>query len=109
MDQIINNLVSELRRGVQIIVVLEYLKKPQYGYSLLSVLESAGIEIEAGTLYPLLRRLESQELLESIWDTTESRPRKFYQISKKGLVVLNALIDEWKKINNQINNVLKGE
>jgi DNA-binding PadR family transcriptional regulator len=106
MDQIITNLVIELRRGVQIIVVLQLLKKPQYGYSLLSILESNGIEIEAGTLYPLLRRLESQKLLESTWDTTESRPRKFYEISDYGIEVLNILIKEWTSINKQINNVL---
>lgn len=106
MDQIITNLVIELRRGVQIIVVLQLLKKPQYGYSLLSILDSNGIEIEAGTLYPLLRRLESQKLLESTWDTTESRPRKFYQISDYGIEVLNILIKEWTSINKQINNVL---
>jgi DNA-binding PadR family transcriptional regulator len=82
------------------------LKKPQYGYSLLSILESNGIEIEAGTLYPLLRRLESQKLLESTWDTTESRPRKFYEISDYGIEVLNILIKEWTSINKQINNVL---
>lgn len=106
MDQTITNLVIELRRGVQIIVVLQLLKKPQYGYSLLSILESNGIEIEAGTLYPLLRRLESQKLLESTWDTTESRPRKFYEISDYGIEVLNILIKEWTSINKQINNVL---
>jgi|SRR5690554_597099 DNA-binding PadR family transcriptional regulator len=106
MDQIITNLVIELRRGVQIIVVLQLLKKPQYGYSLLSILDSNGIEIEAGTLYPLLRRLESQKLLESTWDTTESRPRKFYEISDYGIEVLNILIKEWTSINKQINNVL---
>jgi len=106
MDQIITNLVIELRRGVQIIVVLQLLKKPQYGYSLLSILDSNGIEIEAGTLYPLLRRLESQKLLESTWDTTESRPRKFYEISDYGIEVLNTLIKEWTSINKQINNVL---
>jgi len=106
MDQIITNLVIELRRGIQIIVVLQLLKKPQYGYSLLSILDSNGIEIEAGTLYPLLRRLESQKLLESTWDTTESRPRKFYEISDYGIEVLNILIKEWTSINKQINNVL---
>lgn len=109
MDQVITNLVIELRRGVQIIVVLQLLKKPQYGYSLLSILDSKGIEIEAGTLYPLLRRLESQKLLESTWDTTESRPRKFYQISDYGIEVLNILIKEWTSINKQINNVLTEE
>lgn len=109
MDQIITNLVIELRRGVQIIVVLQLLKKPQYGYSLLSILDSNGIEIEAGTLYPLLRRLESQKLLESTWDTTESRPRKFYEISDYGIEVLNILIKEWTSINKQINNVLTEE
>src|SRR5690606_39470191 len=75
MENIMNNLITELKRGTQIIFVLNALKESQYGYSLLAQLESQNVSIEAGTLYPLLRRLEEQGLLDSTWDTTESRPR----------------------------------
>lgn len=102
MENIVNNLIIELRRGTQLLFVLDALKNPQYGYSLLSELTSKGLQIEAGTLYPLLRRLEEQKLLVSNWDTTESRPRKFYELSENGLDVLKTLKNEWLKLNEEM-------
>ena len=108
IDQsIVNNLIVELRRGTQILAVLSSLSKTQYGYSLLQTLESKNILIEAGTLYPLLRRLESQGLLSSEWDTTESRPRKYYQLSSDGIELLQILKIEWKNIQAEINAALE--
>jgi PadR family transcriptional regulator, regulatory protein PadR len=108
IDQsILNNLVVELRRGTQILAVLSSLSKTQYGYSLLQTLESKNILIEAGTLYPLLRRLESQGLLRSQWDTTESRPRKYYQLSNDGMELFTTLKEEWKNIQAEINAALE--
>ncbi len=98
----IDNLKVELRRGTQIILVLSQLTSKEYGYSLLEKLEKANMSIEAGTLYPLLRRLESQGLLSSEWDTTESRPRKYYVISEFGKMVLEELINEWENINDEL-------
>jgi len=95
---LINNLIIELKRGTQILAVLSQLKTNQYGYSLLQALEEKKVNIEAGTLYPLLRRLESQGLLQSEWDTTESRPRKYYILSNDGIETYNTLIQEWRKI-----------
>ena len=106
---IINNLIIELKRGTQILAVLSQLKTNQYGYSLLQALEEKGVSIEAGTLYPLLRRLESQGLLQSEWDTTESRPRKYYILSKDGLDTYNELIDEWRKIVLEMDLIIKEE
>src|SRR5690625_5071528 len=94
----IEQLTQELRRGVVTMVVLAQLKEAQYGYSLVEILQCKGIEIEAGTLYPLLRRLEKQELLESKWDTTEGRPRKYYILSDLGEITLDLLHDEWEEI-----------
>jgi PadR family transcriptional regulator, regulatory protein PadR len=108
IDQsILNNLIVELRRGTQILAVLSSLSKTQYGYSLLQTLESKNILIEAGTLYPLLRRLESQGLLRSQWDTTESRPRKYYQLSNDGMELFTTLKEEWKNIQAEINAALE--
>jgi|SRR5690554_2395405 len=103
MDQIVNNLITELKRGTLILFVLNALKDSQYGYSLLAQLESQNIPIEAGTLYPLLRRLEEQGLLDSTWDTTESRPRKYYKINHVGTKVLERLKQEWLFIKQQMN------
>lgn len=101
-----NNLTQELRRGSLVMIVLINLKTEEYGYSLVNKIQDAGIMIEQNTLYPLLRRLEKQELLMSSWDTSESRPRKYYKISENGLTILDSMITEWKRINTQIDNML---
>lgn len=96
------NLITELRRGSLTLAVLGSLKKPYYGYSLLQALQEKGLNIEANTLYPLLRRLESQELLASDWDTSESRPRKYYSINANGRMVYGELMKEWEKMQQSI-------
>lgn len=106
---IISNLEVELKRGTQTLQVLYLLKNAQYGYSLLQALEEQKINIEAGTLYPLLRRLESQGMLSSNWDTTESRPRKYYVLSPFGEDVLSHLIKTWTEINDEMMSLIKGE
>mgnify|MGYP002348125438 FL=1 len=88
------NMLTELRRGSLSLAVLGSLREPRYGYALLQTLTEQGIEIEANTLYPLLRRLEGQELLTSDWDTSESRPRKYYVVSQKGKEALSQLMQE---------------
>ncbi len=101
-ETVINNLIVELRRGTQILQVLSQLKNTQYGYSLLQSLEEKHMAIEAGTLYPLLRRLESQGILKSEWDTSESRPRKYYKLSANGLKLYQILKNEWQKISQEM-------
>ena len=87
----------EFKRGTLTMAVLSQLKMPQYGYSLLEQLQSYDYQVESGTLYPLLRRLEKQGLLNSEWDTSEARPRKYYSLSDLGTQTLNQLIEEWEK------------
>jgi PadR family transcriptional regulator, regulatory protein PadR len=106
-ENVLNNLTTELRRGTHILQVLSQMHKTQYGYSLLQTLEEKQIAIEAGTLYPLLRRLESQGILESEWDTSESRPRKYYVLSDDGRVLYEQLKEEWKNISRDMNVLLK--
>lgn len=91
--------ITEMRRGNLTLLVLASLYQPHYGYELLEVLQDVGVAIEANTLYPLLRRLEKQELLSSTWDTTESRPRKYYQISSLGEEIFRELLVESKKMS----------
>ncbi|MCF7930679.1 MAG: PadR family transcriptional regulator [Acholeplasmataceae bacterium] len=104
---LLTNLIVELRRGTQIIAVLSQLQENQYGYSLLQRLEEKNINIEAGTLYPLMRRLESQGILTSEWDTTDSRPRKYYILSDLGQEILSDLEKEWKKLEQEMNELFK--
>ena len=95
IDQIIQQNEHELRRGVLVLSVLISLKNPQYGYSLIQLLEAKGIQIEGNTLYPLLRRLEKQTLLKSSWDIESTKPRKYYVITHNGEIVLEALKKTW--------------
>lgn len=98
VNEQVEKLLQELRRGTITIGVLSQLKAPQYGYSLVSLLSDKGFQVEPGTLYPLLRRLEKQGLLESEWDTNETRPRKYYLLSEQGREIFELLCVEWKKI-----------
>ncbi|AEF41319.1 hypothetical protein AS9A_2872 [Hoyosella subflava DQS3-9A1] len=84
------------------------LSEPRYGYALLESLSSAGFSVDGNTLYPLLRRLEKQGLLESEWNTDEPRPRKFYRVSALGTAILNDLIDEWRTLNTSIESLSRG-
>lgn len=109
IDELISSLTVELRRGTLVLLVLSQLSAHEYGYSLVQKLEEKNAPIDAGTLYPLLRRLEKQKLLISEWDTSESRPRKFYALSKEGKEVYELLKREWRSISHQLEAILKEE
>ncbi|MFD2681996.1 PadR family transcriptional regulator [Bacillus seohaeanensis] len=104
-----DKLMQELRRGTITIGALSQLSEPQYGYSLVTMLADKGIHVEPGTLYPLLRRLEKQGLLDSKWDTNESRPRKYYVLSETGKEVFDLLVVEWRSIVESLNHVIERE
>lgn len=103
------NLVQELRRGVIVLAVLSQLHEEQYGYSLLTLLEEKGLQVDQGTLYPLLRRLEEQNLLESSWRVEESRPRRYYHLNRFGEKVLKEMSAEWSRIKTTIDNILSDQ
>lgn len=90
---------QELRRGTVVLACLALLVQPNYGYALLTALESSGFAVDANTLYPLLRRLEKQGLVTSEWNTDESRPRKFYATSKDGADLAATLTTDWNDLN----------
>lgn len=104
----VEQLRLELRRGIVVLAVLRVLGSPSYGYNLIQRLAGLGLDIEEGTLYPLLRRLEKQGLLHSAWDTTEARPRKYYRVSETGQAVLTALTAEWQATVVVMQNILRG-
>jgi PadR family transcriptional regulator PadR len=102
------NLRLELRRGSLVLAVLTQLRSEQYGYTLRKSLAEHGMEIDEGTLYPLLRRLESQGLLVSEWREEEKRNKRFYKLSSDGKSILKQLLAEWKSIDASLNGILKG-
>jgi PadR family transcriptional regulator PadR len=101
-----DKLALELRRGVLILATLSQLSEPQYGYSLIQRLAGQGLNIDQGTLYPLLRRLEDQGLLRSEWQIEESRPRRYYVISEQGADMLRQLSAEWRDLVQVINRLI---
>lgn len=100
------NLQSEMRRGNLVLTTLIHLEKPNYGYGLLKILRDSGQEISQDTLYPLLRRLESQGLLQGDWDTETKRPRKIYQVTAKARPLRDRLIQEWRKQKDIMEAIL---
>lgn len=104
--EILSNLIPELKRGTTVLSVLSQLSKHVYGYSLVQELMEKGIEIEANTLYPLLRRLEKQGLLQSEWETATGKPRKYYVRTELGTRVYEALRKEWDDMVNRVNELL---
>ena len=101
------NLIAELRRGVLVLSVLAALEREQYGYSLKTHLTERGIDIDEGTLYPLLRRLEAQGLLGSRWVLEDARPRRYYVLNAAGSRTLQALTEEWRSMSAGVNRLLK--
>ena|ERR1700681_4880708 len=101
------NLRLELRRGCLILAVLAQLRVEQYGYTLRKALAEDGLAIDEGTIYPLLRRLESQCLLVSEWREENSRKKRFYRLSAEGKTTLAQLLDEWRVINKALHAMLR--
>jgi PadR family transcriptional regulator PadR len=106
-SDVFENLRLELRRGCLILAVMAALRTEQYGYTLRKVLAEHGMEIDEGTLYPLLRRLESQGLLKSQWREEDKRNKRFYRLSPEGKQILKQLLAEWQGIHSSLGEILK--
>jgi PadR family transcriptional regulator, regulatory protein PadR len=104
---VLENLRLELRRGCLVLAVLAKLRSEYHGYALGKALSEAGVEIDENTLYPLLRRLESQKLLMSEWRVEDKRNKRFYRLSQEGRPVLDLLLAEWRGMNEAIENLLE--
>jgi PadR family transcriptional regulator PadR len=105
--ELFENLRLELRRGCLIVAVLAQLRVEQYGYTLRKAMADDGLAIDEGTLYPLLRRLETQGLLVSQWREEDKRNKRFYRLSPVGEKILGRLLDEWKSINASLDRILQ--
>lgn len=106
-SEVFENLRLELRRGSLILAVLAALRTEQYGYTLRKTLAESGMEIDEGTLYPLLRRLESQGLLTSQWREEDKRNKRFYRLSAEGKLILKQLLQEWRDIDSALKEVVE--
>jgi PadR family transcriptional regulator, regulatory protein PadR len=108
-NELFDSLRLELRRGCLILAVLAQLRAEHYGYTLRKALADEGLAIEESTLYPLLRRLETQGLLTSEWREEEKRNKRFYKLSAAGVTILAQLLAEWNAINDSLHKILKDE
>ena len=106
-DDLFENLRLELRRGCLSLAVLAQLRVEHYGYTLRKALTELGLEIDENTLYPLLRRLESQGLLVSEWREENKRKKRFYRLSPDGELILRQLLDEWQGINQALDRIIE--
>src|SRR5215471_4773627 len=105
--ELFENLRLELRRGCLVVAVLAQLRLEHYGYTLRKALEDQGLAIDEGTLYPLLRRLETQGLLASEWREENKRNKRFYRLSPQGELILQKLLEEWQTINSSLDRILQ--
>jgi DNA-binding PadR family transcriptional regulator len=103
----LSKLELELRRGVVVLATLSQLRKPRYGYELRQALAEKGMPIEEGTLYPLLRRLETQGVLKSEWKIEDGPPRRYYSLNAEGRKLLKKLVVTWQAMNDAMHGILK--
>jgi PadR family transcriptional regulator PadR len=108
-DALLENLRLELRRGGLVLAVLGQLRTEHYGYTLRKALAERDLPVDEGTLYPLLRRLESQGLLSSEWREEDKRQKRFYRLSPAGRRVVRQLVAEWRGLNASITRILEDE
>jgi PadR family transcriptional regulator, regulatory protein PadR len=101
------NLRLELRRGCLVLAVLAALREEQCGYTLRKTMAEQGLAIDEGTLYPLLRRLETQGLLASEWRQHDKRNKRFYSLSAQGADILERLLAEWRDIDSSIQAIFE--
>jgi PadR family transcriptional regulator, regulatory protein PadR len=106
-ETLFDSLKMELRRGCLIVAVLAQLRVEHYGYTLRKALADEGLAIEESTLYPLLRRLETQKLLTSQWREEDKRNKRFYRLSPEGEAILSQLLVEWNGLNDSLHKILK--
>lgn len=102
-----DKLELELRRGVVVLATLSQLRSPRYGYELRQALAERGMPIEEGTLYPLLRRLETQGVLKSEWRIEEGPPRRYYSLNADGRKLLKKLTESWQGMNHAMDRLLQ--
>jgi len=108
-DDLFDKLKVELRRGALGLAVLAALREERYGYTLRQILDDAGLKIDEGALYPLLRRLEAQGLLTSEWREDAKRNKRFYRLSADGSQVLAQLLGEWNAMTASILRLSQGD
>lgn len=105
MEDIFERFETEVKRGVMQVAVMCLLEKERYGYDIIKSLKDAGLGVEEGTLYPILRRLEDERILSSRWVTEGPRPRKYYTITEYGRDIRGKLLKSLKSIDQAMGKL----
>lgn len=99
----------QLKKGIVEVCVLASLRhEPSYGYKIISDISEV-IEISESTLYPILRRLEASNNLETFTKDFNGRTRKYYRITSEGRKRINDFLNEWEDIQKVLDFIKKGE
>lgn len=101
--------MSQVRKGSLELCILGLIKeKDIYAFELIQELEKIeSLVLTEGTIYPLLKRLQGDDLISSFWVESESGPpRKYYRMTERGNDFFNEMEKEWTKFNQAINQIL---
>ena len=101
---------SDLLRGsLELMVLSVSASEPVYGYLIqkrLNLASNGKVRLPAGTLYPLLHRLEAEKLIKSRWDATAGRKRKWYSITAKGKKQLAQQANQWQQYASCVSQLI---
>lgn len=99
---------TQFKKGVlELIVLLCVYKKDMYGYELVSEVSKV-IDVNEGTIYPLLKRLTNERYFETyLVESTEGPPRKYYRITLFGRERTKILRSEWDAFHETVNTFIK--
>ena len=109
MDHIVDNIKSQMKKGLlEYCILLILNKKEAYASSIIEELKQANMIVVEGTLYPLLIRQKNQGLLNYRWEeSTQGPPRKYYMITDKGRSLISEMDLAWQEIVSTIETIRK--
>jgi PadR family transcriptional regulator, regulatory protein PadR len=115
VDKFLTKFDKELKSGMISLILLymiDHANESMYGYQIIRVIKErtgGSLDFKEGTIYPILRNLEAQGLLQSAWDTRGERPRKYYHITADGTSALREAVRDWTTFSGIIGALLMGE
>ncbi len=98
----------QFKKGVlELIVLLSVNQKDMYGYELVTEVSKV-VDVNEGTIYPLLKRLTNERYFETyLRESTEGPPRKYYRLTVAGIVYMESLEKEWKDFSKRLDEFVK--
>ena len=99
---------TQFKKGVlELLVLLFASKKDRYGYELVEEISKV-VNVNEGTIYPILKRLTNEGYFETyLKESTGGPSRKYYKLTVLGIKRKNILLDEWKKFEKSVNSFVK--